>query len=457
MIRNLGFILAFLFYALVVNSQTAFVLLFTYIVGTIIVSRFTKNESYPIQLYQLMFIVASMYTLISYLYMGYHNYEYLLAYDTFNYFIPHTKSYLANGGLLKSLHEVWHEYTLLDRNMPGYFSLLVVFGKLSEWFGSNFYITLQLSTIIFSSMISVVLYKIFIINKFNEKTSFKYALLISLFSVLFFYSTSILRDSHIALLYLCAMYLTFKSYNIKYVLIIIALCIITMTFRVESGLFLFSLVPTYLLLSLKQKNYKIIIFITSLIIISAISYFYFSRFDAISTLFIDNREVYVETVTERSSGVIGTLQKIPIAGDIGSIIYNAIQPFPFWSKLSVGLDNFRPEMYNIMTFPLSFAAFFNWMVIFIIFHFIFSSKLRTRTTNKISKPLKYNLIIGLLFLFMQSAVISQRRLMAFYCIYYVLFFIIYNSMNLKLKKNYIALVVTSFFTINIFLFLFYFL
>jgi len=43
---------------------------------------------------------------------------------------------------------------------------------------------------------------------------------------------------------------------------------------------------------------------------------------------------------------------------------------------SSGKDNLGPEMYNIMTFPLALASFFNWFVITYILFWILSSKLK---------------------------------------------------------------------------------
>jgi hypothetical protein len=224
-----------------------------------------------------------------------------------------------------------------------------------------------------------------------------------------------------------------------------------MTFRVESGLFLFLLVPTYLLVSIhnkKQRNLVIYVSFFVILILASVTIVFYNQ---ISNVYEANQEFYVEKVAE-GSGVIASLQKVPIAGDFASVVYNAVQPLPFWGRFSPKLTNetiLGKEIYNIMNFPRSISSFFNWFVIVYILLWLFSKGIREKTKGCILKPLQYQLWIGLIFLYIQSAVVEQRRLMAYYCIFYILFFVIYSRIGTRDKKNINLAVIFSFIAVQI--------
>src|SRR5690606_15202218 len=120
------------------------------------------------------------------------------------------------------------------------------------------------------------------------------------------------------------------------------------------------------------------------------------------------------------SGIIGTFQKIPIIGDFASIIYTALLPIPFWSRFTTSPSNpLGKETYNIMNFPLSISSLFHMIVIMVVLAWVFSKKIRNKTNGYISKVLQYHLWIGIIMLYLQSAVTESRRVMAYYCIFYI--------------------------------------
>lgn len=155
-------------------------------------------------------------------------------------------------------------------------------------------------------------------------------------------------------------YLTFKKdFSIVNLIKIIAIIYINTLFRIETGLFLVVLIPAYLLLTLQSSKYKTLVFTFSGLMLFVLFVISVSYINQIQALFASNQEAYVEGITE-GSGIIATFQRIPIIGDFISIIYNAAQPLPFWARLEYsGKGSLGPEVYNIMNFPSSFAAFFN--------------------------------------------------------------------------------------------------
>lgn len=437
---SLLFILS-IFGSFIVDTQTMIYMWVVYLFGILISTLLNKGEykTKAINIYQLLFFSGAIYMLMCYAFMTYHNYTYLLAPDIAGYFLPWTENYINEGSYWAALSEIWKNYNFFNRFHTGYFTYATFFGFIGQIFNANFYVGQQISVLFLYPFVGILIYRFFRLNNFDDVKSYKYTIIISLFSVIFFFSSQILRDIHILLLYLMGIYLTFKKdFSIVNLIKIIAIIYINTLFRIETGLFLVVLIPAYLLLTLQSSKYKTLVFTFSALMLFVLFVISVSYINQIQALFANNQEAYVEGITE-GSGMIATFQRIPIIGDLLSIIYNAAQPLPFWSRLEFRVQGEGPETFNIMNFPLSFASFFNWFVIIYIFSWLLIKAARKSTKGFISKPLKYHLWIGLFFLFMQSAVVEQRRLMAYYIVYYIFFYIIFNRVD-KENKRYINIV-----------------
>ena len=425
-----------------------------FITGSILVKViFKSNTKYHLKLYQVSFIIGLTYLILCYAYMKFHNYEYLLGIDSIGAFIPKTKDCIDNSNdFFSAVAYLFKDFSFFNRDSYGYYVGAILFGLISKFLKIDIYFSLQLYSLVFGAFISNLLFILFDKNGFNFSKSYKYSIVIFVVSPILFYSTIVARDIHVTLLYLIAINLTLTRKlllkNIFYLFIVILICT---TFRVESGLFLLILIPTYLILTLQNKRQRGYVIFISLVIGIIFLGFIISNYDQIQSTYIAYEETYVEGTTEET-GVISTLQQIPIAGDFASIVYNAIQPLPFWTRFSPELARDKKhgqETYNVMNFPKSFSSFFHWFVIVNILFWIFSKELKRKTKDYISKPLNYHLWIGLIFLFLQSAVISQRRLLGYYCVFYILFFIIYEHISLSEKKLINATTIISFVILQI--------
>lgn len=454
---KIGLMINFLFISLLsiifVDLKTTAFLMTIYFLGLAVIALLNINDKenlkYLINLYQIVFTVGSFYIFVCYLYMVSHNYEYLLAPDIGSYFLPVTEGLLEHGSIIHAEIENWKGYSFFSRYHYGYFGYLIPFGYLSSYLGANFYISMQFTTLLIASLSSTIIFKLLVINQIYYKKAYKYTLIICLFSVLFFYSTQLLRDINVMFLYLLGIYFTFKKdfsiiNLIKIFLVIIASC----TLRIETGLYLFYLVPLYLLLTVQYSKNKSIPIVMSFIVVTIGIIFLGAYFNQVLNVFSQNNEIYLQS--DKGSGVVGNLQGIPLIGKILSIVYNVLQPLPFWGTYEATLEDNRPEIFNIMTFPLSFASLLNWTTLFFILAFLFHSKTRLRVLGFISSPLRYHLYFGFIFLYIQSAVIDQRRLMAYYVMFYILFFIIYNNISLRERNELILCAFSIYFALQIF-------
>ncbi|MDM1301952.1 hypothetical protein HXZ75_10025 [Acinetobacter indicus] len=379
--------------------------------------------------------------------MSNNNFQYLLAWDIENYFLPNVKYFLEFNNFFEAQKENWKNFNLLSRYQSGYFAYLIPFAYLSNFIGSNLYLSMQFSTLLIACFSGVLVNKLILLNGISRNEAYKFTLIIFLCSVVFFYSTQLLRDIQVMFFYLLAIYFTFKSdFSFKNLLKIIAIILISCTLRVETGLFLAITIPIYLYLTVQKGKKRDLALLSSILVFLIFVFVIGVKFNEIMQLLQNNSEYYLES--DKGTGVIGLLQSIPVLGSVLAIIYNAIQPFPFWLKLSNAFDINRPEMYNIMVFPLAIASFFNFIVLVFISYFIINNKVRDKVLIEIKKPLILNIYAGLLYLYIQATVIDQRRLMAYYIIFYILFFIILRTLSLKDRKNILLISCILYFSLQ---------
>lgn len=442
-----------IFGVVIVDFTSTIFTLFLFLVGSLFVKQVFKNKTkYHIKLFQISFIVGLTFIYMSYGYMKYHNYEYLFGNDSVDAFIPKTLEYIENStGIVSAIINLFKKYTLFEREIPGYYSGSILFGYISQFLHFDIYYSLQLYNLLVGAFITNIVF--LISNKYITDTtkSYKYSLIIFICSPILFYTANISRDLQVALLYLIAINLTLTSkFSSKNLISLVIVILITMTFRVESGLFLFVLIPTYLLLTLQNKKQRNYVIAASVFLVVIFTILFTTNYNQIQSVYTANQEAYFdESKFSEESGMISKLQSVPIAGDFASVIYNGIQPIPFWSRFTASSKDPRVEVYNIMNFPKSVSSFFNWLVIVYVLFWLFSKHLRTKTKSKLTKPLKYNLWIGLIFLLMQSAVIAQRRLLGYYIIFYVLFFIVYSQIGDKERKIITFIAVSGFVVLQV--------
>jgi hypothetical protein len=440
MIKNfLLFVLISISFIFFIDLWTIAYSIVIYTIGFLCISLVDKNKL-SLRIYQSIFLFGLIYIYLCFIYMSSNNYSYLLAWDIENYFLPNVEYFLEFNNFLKAERENFNNFNILSRYQSGYFAYLIPFAYLSKYLGSNLYISMQFSTLIMACFSGILINKLMLVNNINKKSAYKYTLIICLLSVVFFYSTQLLRDIQVMFFYLLAIYFTFKSdFSFLNLIKILLVVLISCTLRVETGLFLAITIPIYLYLTI-NKGKKRNLAILSSILIFLISIFIIGlKINDIYQILQNNNDFYFES--DKGDGVIGKLQNIPFLGSLLAIIYNALQPLPFWLYFDAPLEDNRPQMYNIMTFPLFFSSLFNWMVISSLF---FVKDLSRKMSLELSRPLLCNMLAGFLFLYIQASVIDQRRLMAYYIVFYIAFFIIYEKLSKQDKYKILLLGIGSY-------------
>lgn len=445
MIQFVLLIIVTLFTSLIVDFPTACLVSVAFILGKGISfgigGNFRKKAA---KMYGILFLAGWVYMLMCYFYMTQNGYDWLLAYDTYNYFIPITEKYISsgNGNLWSIYQNIFENYDFFGRNQYFYWIYTCTWGVIIHSIGGTIYFGLQASTLFIYGFVGVVLEKIFRNYGFDPEKSYKHALAICFLSIIFFYSSQILRDIHVLLCYLVAIYLSGKpKFSIRVIIELSVVVFLTCGIRIESGLFLFLIIPAYLLSIQSKKNRFYVITVSVLILLVFIVWFANNR-NLLFGIFAANAEVYTEGIDE-GTGVIAFFQRIPILGDFLSIIYNASQPIPVWSRLDPANNlQYGGNASNIMNYPKILSAFFNVMTYIYIFAWLFNKKIREKAL--VTKAHKIQLLIGLVFLYIQSAVVEQRRLLGYYCVFYILMFLIHDALNNKERKTINTVVVSVF-------------
>ena len=427
-----------------IDVQTVLYAIIIYFLGLVGISLFVKRmRYYNFSIYSVIYGLGSLYIILCYIYMSANSYEYLLAPDISAYFLPKSAEFLNYKSVVEAQFNNWSEFNLFGRNHVGYFSFLIPFAFLSDYLNANYYVSMQFSTLVIASLSGIVIFKLLLLNSFFAYRAYIYTLIIAIFSTIFFYSTQLLRDILVMFFYLIGIYLTFnKDFNLSTFFKIIIIVFISCTLRIETGLFLMVIILVYLLASCRQSGISYKWIFSGLVVFSLCFGFILSYFGSIYEVFNNNSEYYLES--DKGDGFIGVLQDIPIIGGVLSIIYNAAQPLPVWYKLDVPLSDNRPEIYNIMTFPLVFSSIFNWLVVSFIICSIFFLFLRSKVYFNLSTPLFYHLIVGFIFLYIQSAVVDQRRILAYYVVFYILFFLILKYSSISDKRLMFAFFIMSY-------------
>lgn len=438
--------------AVVTNVQTV---LFTLLISVAIyallsISAFNMQKKMP-DLYLTAFICNMAYAMACYAYMQYKSYDYLLAYDTTDVILPRLTEFLKeSNNLWEVINKVWENYSLFnfDRFQVGYYTYLVPWGWLANSINLDFYFTIQLAHFAAASLIPLLLFGILNTWITDDTKCSRYAIGIYLFSIMFYYSSTILRDGLICVLMLYIFKNCIEKFSVHRLVNILASLFLISTLRIESGLLCTIFVPVMFFTKKNANSLELFALIT---ILSGFGLYFVSDYIGdITRLYEDNYEWYTEGVS-KGNGLIASFQRMPfIIGDILSVLFTAVNPLPFWSKLFASYNPMRPECYNIMNFPMSISAFFNTYIIVYLISGLFKKK---PSCKKQLRPLLILLIPGFIFLFLQSAVVAQRRIMAIYALFFIIWAIFHNNSSRSENRSALALSIAVFVILQLLSFL----
>lgn len=378
----------------------------------------------------IFYIVNSFYSifaLIHYIDAIYYN-NYIFR-DEYGSFIP-LANYLANSSSISELFNVTYNSTISNKNAGYNFYIGSIAYFAQNYLDGNSELLLFLSSVLFGSLLSVLLYRI-ISNYCNNKVSIKYTLLFMFLSPIVLFSFSLLRDIHIAFFYLCVIFIVLRPFSLKGLFWLIMSIIITLNLREQSGIFLYVFLLYYLYKKLKQNKIAISLL---LILFFYIGYNFIIDFinDSIN-VFEHTSEVYTEkslnNYASADAGSLGVkIKTLPSPfNEIISILYSQIAPFPPWAGF-IDISNIYNLLINL--FHILYSIFWYTIIFSLIKWFILRRKYLL-----VSFDLKILLLIALLLIILNLVNIGHRRIMYVYPIIYFVYVIINTKLLTRKQIN----------------------
>lgn len=435
----LYFLLAFISFIVTEELSTAIIFIALLLSGTAITAIFNKSphRKKVTNIYEYSFIAYFVYALFCFIYMKLNGFQYLQSFDAYEIYIPYTTQLIETTSFVDLLSTIYSRsaYTFVG-------AILVVFvyiSKLSIFLGGvNLYLPIQFSIMFFTAFVPVVIYRLFRINGITEARAYKYTMIYSLLSVHFMMATYIVRDMPITLCYTLLIYLTFKDFSLKNIFLMLLLILLVSSIRIASGLF--AVLYIFLMIVLRQHDQRKKIFnstssyIVLLVMISTIFVFRDSILSTLDTT-ISTYKSLEEAAQDGESTKMAFEALPPGISHFTKVIYNQIMPIPCWRRMTQ--TAFRPECYNIMNFPETYATLFRYIMwAFILMGFFLK---KTRAIILKNKTIFFNILAGLLFLMLQSMTMGHRRKLGVYPIFFLLSCLIYENIGLRDRRTILSL------------------
>lgn len=312
-----------------------------------------------------------------------------------------------------------------------------------HFFDGNHLLYQFLGTVVFSSLSSVVLYKIFLIY-FDAKSSFKHVLIFSLCSVTFYYGFHFLRDISVLFFFLLLTYVFFRKFSVLNLLKMALLSLIIFQLRFEHGLFSILFIAAYVY---KQfRKIKLIMPIVALLLVALFFVYFTSDLERA----LHSMEMYSE-MTDNSAfekqGLSLYIYRLPpIIKEFVIFFYSAISPFPSWHAL--------PNVANVFSFITNAHIMIYELFWTMVFFLAIKWTLLNRKIVKIPMETVLLFIIAILFIILNLSNPSHRRMMSVYPIIYLVYCLIKGKIITKEKVIRDKRLIFSMWTILMILYLF---
>jgi len=420
-------ILLYIFSALVIiiinilsgELSTLFLSIIIYIVGLLYSIKVpTEKRNYSIKLF---FVVYTVYVISAYIFsISFQNGQHFLLSDPLS-FIERSNFYNPNYDNFSALYNSYIGFSDSNELYNLYLKYMVFLGN-NYLGGTNiFYITLLHSC--FGILSSAVLFRVLLLS-FNDRKAYYYTLIFSIFSVIHFYSSVIIRDIIILYFYLLGLEIVIQRFSKKRLIFLIFYCIVILGIRLYSGLYFFTFIILYIYIHLKESRFRFIsmlLFFLFLVLIILSSQF-------LLDLSINELNIYDQYSTTRSQDLGGlSSYLINLPNGIKQIVltlYSQFHPFPPYAPLKDASTFSQLYMSSVVFLYSIFWAFIFFPLLVLLF-----SK---HCFLKMSLLDKLLLIISIMFITINTIQIDIRRMMPVYPILYMIYLKVrYENFNYR--------------------------
>lgn len=291
----------------------------------------------------------------------------------------------------------------------GYVFYIGILAYIAETFldGNNLLYQFM-GSVLFGSLFSIVLYKIFLIY-IDGKKVFKYVLIFSLCSVVFSYGFLFLRDVVILFFYASIQYIVLRKFTVRNLVGLILLSFIVFQLREEHGLFSLVFIAYYIYKAFRKI--KVLVWLL-LLCLPVVFFVYFGTyFDRT----VSSMEHYTEFTAEQAKFADGLSLYIfklpPVIKEVVLFFFSAVSPVPPWKQLFASMNLFD----GIVSLHV--------IVYTIFWYIVFYSTFKWLVLDGRIKQLPVDMIwlsgIAVLFIVLNLSNPAHRRLMAVYPVIYL--------------------------------------
>ena len=317
-------------------------------------------------------------------------------------------------------------YLILTENQGAYF----YFGSISyfanQYLGGNSVLFQILNVSFLAALIPVFIFRI-LIYFVSLKSAFRASIIFVFCSYVFYYSPWLLRDIHIALLYAIGLSILFSPFKVYRLIILCILVFITVSFRMEHGLFMLFIPLLYAYEQTKYNKVTHYIFVAiALGACMAIGSVVISKLIIIQATF-DHYVDYTQEASEEG-GLGKYILRLPMGiNQIVTVLYSQMSPFPSWNLAT----NARDFLQFIIGLIQMIAPAFWFVVWFCVIQMIRFKDYRKMLPN----ILIFSGLVFCFFLLANSSNINPRRLICMYPVLYLFFIIAKEKYPLYIKRK----------------------
>lgn len=306
-------------------------------------------------------------------------------------------------------------------DLPGSIYFNAQIARLSELFGTHTFLVQKEAVTLISALIPTMMYSLSRLY-FNERTSILVAIVYGVFSFVPYLSSMLLRDVHIALMYIITFYIILERLSLINLIILVLISIASYYFREQTGIFMVGFTVIYFFNFIHKKitnnTIRILIYLIGFVALGVIVLSNHYLMMTFQQTFQSSAE---HSASQSSAGSLGAkIAKLPFGFNVVALLgFSQIQPFPpsliFTSKKG---------MFHFMYLLAGISWLFGWGF---LLYGIFKRNILLR---------KIDLKLGLMFLFsivylslIAVVEFNQRRQMAVYPILYLVMIFSYLDMD----------------------------
>ena len=392
------------------------------IISGFLLSMYNKKK-YSLQAFDLFSIVYFIYTIVALLhFFDFTIYEQMLEPDEYTFF--RNSEWAGQTGSLSGVYKYAMTVDQVKefKFQPIYAGSICYFAN--EFFdGSNFMLVIQTNYIL-GALSSILLYRILTMY-IQKNKAFNYALVFMLCSPFFNYSIIMVRDIHIAFLFLCGYLIVLKKFSILGLISLGILTFITWGFRTENGLFYFLFIAYYIYQQ-SSKNLTVKISLTILFLIVGVV-FIAGELQAASEQMASYDENSAEAAVETGSVAAKLANSLPSPlKEIVQISNALIHPFPTVNGFKRSLNFYEFPLKGLIPLAISFLWF---IVSASLWKWAYKRKIK-----KLNSSVFLLMLICVLYIALNYVNMSSRRSMAGFPIPFLAYAIM-NEKVLSIKNK----------------------